>query len=382
MIADPLAVFLVLALIVYAAVHLERRSRVVRSLGSVLTAIVITAVLSNVGILPARSETYDVLGGVGVNLGIALILMGVDVKTLIRAGPAMLGAFALGAIGTAVGAIAGGLLLSGAIGPETWKLAGQYTGTYIGGGVNFVAVGAGLETSAEIFGAAVAADHVTTALWMAASLIAPVVLAQVWGRNARAAKAPGDAAPVSDPVDTEFTTTGRSVTLLDTAAVLLIATAALFVAEMIGRHVPSVPTVLWLTTFALIVAQIGPVRRLAGGPVWGNYLLHLFLAGLGAQSIIREIVRVGPAVFYYTLIVVGIHGLLLFGVGRMLRLDLATLTVASQANVGGPASAMAIATARGYQDRVVPGVAVGLLGYAVGNYTGFAVAGLMRTLVG
>lgn len=88
------------------------------------------------------------------------------------------------------------------------------------------------------------------------------------------------------------------------------------------------------------------------------------------------------AVFYYTLIVVGIHGLLLFGVGRMLRLDLATLTVASQANVGGPASAMAIATARGYRDHVVPGVAVGLLGYAVGNYTGFAVAGVMRTLVG
>ncbi|MCH7876430.1 MAG: DUF819 family protein [Gemmatimonadetes bacterium] len=68
----------------------------------------------------------------------------------------------------------------------------------------------------------------------------------------------------------------------------------------------------------------------------------------------------GPAVFYFTLIVVGLHGLLLFGVGRLLRLDLRTLTVASQANVGGPASAMAIATA--------------------GNYAGFAVAGIMRTL--
>ncbi len=141
-----------------------------------------------------------------------------------------------------------------------------------------------------------------------------------------------------------------------------------------------VPPVLWLTTLTLAAAQIGPVRRLSGGPVLGNYLLHLFLAGLGAQSIVREILRVGPAVFYFTLIVVGLHGLLLFGVGRLLRLDLRTLTVASQANVGGPASAMAIATARGYSDLIVPGVAVGLLGYAVGNYAGFAVAGIMRTL--
>lgn len=36
--------------------------------------------------------------------------------------------------------------------------------------------------------------------------------------------------------------------------------------------------------------------------------------------------------------------MLLFGVGRMIRLDLPTLAVASQANVGGPASAMALAT--------------------------------------
>jgi uncharacterized membrane protein len=94
-----------------------------------------------------------------------------------------------------------------------------------------------------------------------------------------------------------------------------------------------------------------------------------------------EILRVGPAVFYYTLIVVGLHGVLLFGVGRLLRLDLRTLAIASRANVGGPASTMAVATAPGFHDRVVPGVAVGLLGYAVGNHAGLAVAGFMRTLL-
>ncbi len=45
----------------------------------------------------------------------------------------MLAAFGIGAVGTAAGAITGGLLLSGLVGPETWKLAGQFTGTYTGG---------------------------------------------------------------------------------------------------------------------------------------------------------------------------------------------------------------------------------------------------------
>jgi uncharacterized membrane protein len=56
--------------------------------------------------------------------------------------------------------------------------------------------------------------------------------------------------------------------------------------------------------------------------------------------------------------------------------------VASQANVGGPASAIALATARGYTDRLLPGMAVGLLGYAVGNYSGLAIASLMRGVLG
>jgi uncharacterized membrane protein len=43
---------------------------------------------------------------------------------------------------------------------------------------------------------------------------------------------------------------------------------------------------------------------------------------------------------------------------------------------------MAMATARGYGERLLPGVAVGLLGYAVGNYVGLLVAGLVRGILG
>lgn len=384
MIGDPFAVFLVIALVVLLSIWLEERVRAIRAAGSVLTAIVLGAVLSNAGVLPAVSPAYDILGGIVVSLGIALILLGVDVQSVIRAGPGMLAAFVLGGIGTITGAVAGGLLLRDAVGPETWKLAGQYTGTYIGGGVNMVAVGRGVETSAELFSAAVAADNVTTALWMAVCLVLPVALGRFW-RAAGAAEAAGaaggtDAGAVGAATG-EFTATARAMTLRDAAALVVIAFACIWASERLAERIP-VPAVLWLTTIALLLAQLKPVQRLAGGPMLGNYALHLFLAALGAQSIVREIARVGPAVFWFTLLVVGVHGLVLFGAGRLFRLDLPTLTVASQANVGGPASAMALATARGYGDRVVPGVAVGLLGYAVGNYAGFAVAGVMRGWIG
>lgn len=389
-IGDPLAVFVVLAAVVFISIWLETHVKAAKILGSVLLAIVGAAVLSNIGVLPSSSPTYDYLGGVGVNIGIALILLGVDVRSVVSAGPRMLGAFTLGAVGTVVGALIGAALLSGAIGPETWKLAGQYTGTYIGGGVNMVAVGRGLETDPDVFGAAIAADNVTTAVWMIVCFGLPGVVGRWWDTSAqRPARATvGDSLKSEShppPIQTSkvqthsFISSERIVHLPDAAALVLLAGFAVLASRLIANVVPQIPQVLWLTSIVLIAAQLKPIRDLSGGPLWGNYILHLFLAGIGAQSILAEIARVGPAILYFTLVVVGVHGLFLFGLGRLVRLDLPTLAVASQANVGGPASAMALATARGYGDRLLPGIAVGLLGYAVGNYAGFAVAHFVRT---
>jgi len=91
---------------------------------------------------------------------------------------------------------------------------------------------------------------------------------------------------------------------------------------------------------------------------------------------------IGLPIDYFAFITVAVHGLIIFGCGRLVGLDLKTLAVASQAAVGGPASAMALATARGYTDRLLPGVAVGLVGYAAGNYLGLAVAFLIRGALG
>jgi uncharacterized membrane protein len=77
-------------------------------------------------------------------------------------------------------------------------------------------------------------------------------------------------------------------------------------------------------------------------------------------------------------VVVGVHGLVVFGIGRLARMDVGTLAVASQAAVGGPSSALAVAVSREWKGLVLPGIIVGLLGYALGNYLGFGVAYLVR----
>jgi uncharacterized membrane protein len=383
-IQDPLAHFLALAAVVHLALYLEARSHVCKSLGAGLVAILLGMVLSNSGVIPGESYAYEFLRGSGVGAGVVLILMSVDVRSVRQAGPRMLAAFGLGALGTVVGAITAATLLGGRIGPETWKLTGQYTGTYIGGGMNFAALGQAFHTSGDLFSAAIAADVVVTAIWMMACLAAPVLLGR--GGGARVAPLRSPKRPTQEKyavgLDLLLYESGKSLLLSETAALVAIAVGALWLSDRLAALFPPFPAVLWLTTLALAAAQVPALKRLPGGAMIGNYLLLLFLASNGAQSVIANIVRVGPNVFYFASLTVAVHGLIQFGVGRLLRFDAGTLAVASQANVGGSASAMAMASARGYLDRLLPGVAVSLLGYAIGNYAGFAVAALVRNWLG
>ena len=383
MISDPRTTLFVLTIVVVVALVLEKRVALCRSFGAAFVCLITGMVLSNIGLLPGSSPTYDFLMGPGVSIGIALILFNVNVRSVLEAGPRMLAAFGLGAAGTAIGATVGALMLSGLVGPETWKLAGQFTGTYTGGGVNFAALGRALDTSPDLFSAAIAADVMLTAIWMATCLAVPVLLGR---KRADVAATPTsktqDDSSQPPTLEKALSSTGRPMEIADAAALMALAIGTVWGAGQLANLLPVLPEVLWLTTLVLVVAQIPAVKAIAGGALFGNYLILLFLAGNGAQSVVANIIAVGPAVFYFALITVAVHGAVIFGLGMLFRIDLPTLAVASQANVGGAASAMAIAGARGYADRLLPGVAVGLLGYAIGNYTGFAVARLVSGLLG
>lgn len=404
MITNPTAVFALLAAAVALAIILEERTKTFRALGSALVGILLGMLLSNTGILPGESVAYDFLGGPAVSAGIILILLTVDIRSVLQAGPRMLAAFTLGGIGSAIGASTAAFFLVDSIGDETWKLAGQYTATYTGGGVNFAAVGAALDTSGELFAAGIAADVTMTAIWMATCLTVPVIFASLDRKEARVVAEEGIAgtdgsAGVSEThpggperVESEdggtaslhqmlYSSVG-SIGLLDLAMMAMIVLGTLWASDWLGAALAPMPSVLFLTTIALVLAQVPQVRALKGAGVIGNYLVLIFLASNGAMSVLANIVVIGPPIVYFALATVLVHGIVIFGVGRLVGLDLKTLAVASQANVGGPASAMALAAARGYTDRLLPGVAVGLVGYAAGNYLGLFVAAVMRGVIG
>ncbi len=393
MIDDPLTLTALIAAVTALAFWLDRRVAFLSKVGASLMVIILGAALSNTGLVPDDSPVYHGIEGPVTSLAVAYLLLGVRLGDLKDVGPQMVGLFLVAAAGTALGAIAGGVFFAATLGDVTWKLAGAFTGTYTGGSLNFAAVGKGLEIPASTFAAAAAADALTTAIWLGVVLSVPVLLMRATAPSDPSA-APGpspDAAPspvaatdppgAADPIAHPFWDRA-AISLFDLVALAAIGMAVLAVARLAARSIGLVPEILWLTTVALALGQIPRVRRLQGAQQLGNLGLHLFFAVIGIRSLVAAIAQVGAEVFFYTLVVVAIHGIFLYSIGRMLRGSLPMMAVVSQAAIGGPSTAMAVAVARGWPALALPGIAVGLLGYALGNYAGFGIAYLVRGMLG
>ncbi len=362
---DPLAVLAVLVGLVVACHALERRFPWARRIGASLLVIASGALLSNLGLVPQRSAAYEAVAGPVTSLAIVWLLLAVDLRDLARAGGRMLSAFAIATTGTLAGAFVAALLFRSTFAQETWKLAGVLTATYSGGSLNFVAVGREVGLTGALFAATAASDNVLTTLWMGWCLAAPLLFAA-------GAKAAADE-KTPHPLQADL-----PMRVHDLAVLVLLGLAVVQAGRWLAARFPAVPEVLWLTTLALALAQLPAMRRQRGALPLGVLALDLFLGVIGVHSRFGEIAEVGPRVFYMTATVVAVHGVWSLGWGRLARLELPAILVASQAAIGGPSTALALAVARGWRDLLLPGVLVGLLGYALGNYAGLAVAALVR----
>ena len=134
-----------------------------RKYSGVMLPITAAIILANLRIIPTSAPAYDVVWDYLVPIAIPLLLFQADLKRIVReSGPTLI-AFVIGSAAVVAGSIVGVSLLD--LGPKEPELAGIFTGTYIGGGMNFFAVAdaTGMQGH-SLLAAAYAADNVITNL--------------------------------------------------------------------------------------------------------------------------------------------------------------------------------------------------------------------------
>ncbi|MCH8246979.1 MAG: DUF819 family protein [Bacteroidetes bacterium] len=386
MISEPLAILAVLLFAIYLSLKMVKRYVWAERMSTILWVIFISAIFSNVGLIPTDAALYGSIIGFTVPFAVCVILLTVSLKEILKAGRAMLSAFVLASIGTVLGVVIATLtldsFLADILAGEGWKLAGPYTGTFIGGSLNFFALWEGLQIgNPDLLAAANAVDNLSLfplyALWVAV----PTALAGKWVVSKKWEVKKSDFESANE-VEHKPTLDPLHVVTLFLLAIAVMAVSHWIKVEIVDQYFPAMPSILIVTTLALILAQIGPIRRLKGAWEIGDLAFFLFFAAVGALINFYQAIILSPILFLYVMIIMVVHFAFLFGTGMLFKMDLGVLTIASVATKGGPAVVLPVAEMKGWRHLVLSGIIIAMLGYAVGNYIGYAVAQGLRLVLG
>ncbi len=374
-IENPVYVLTVLCLMVLLSLY-AAKTKWGKPMGAALLVIVFTAVVANLRLIPSASNSiplYDAIFSYLAPISIFFLLLGASIRSIKMAGGPMIGLFLIGSVATVVGILASWYLIApqNVLGDDGKILAGMLTGTYTGGSVNFnaVALAYDFQERGTLYAGAIAVDNVITAIWVVVTIAFPALLRRFFKDRKISA-----ASTEKDKTETD------TINLESLGWLLFMGLSAFLVSEFISTLIPGIPSIITLSTIGIILAQTSFVSQLKGGHTLGLYLVYLFLAVIGAYCEINSVIalkEVGLTLFLFTAVAVLIHGCIIIILGGFTFKDWDMVSIASQANIGGGTSAIALAETFNRKELILPAILVGTLGNALGTYLGFLVVSIL-----
>lgn len=373
-ITNPIYVLSILCFMVILSVY-AGKTKIGKQLGgAALLVILFTAVVANFKFIPSASnsiELYDIIFKYIAPISIFYLLLNVNITSIKKAGLPMVGLFVLGSIATTIGILISWFLLSPQeiLGDDGKIIAGMLTGTYTGGSVNFnaIALEYGFQKKGFLYAGTIAVDNVVTAIWIMVTLAIPMFLNKIWNSNVK----------LNTKVDlnTEEANNDK-IDSKSLAWLIFLGIGAYYISNIISENFIKIPSILILTTIGILLAQTKFIAKIKGSQTLGLYLVYLFLAVIGAYcelSAVSQLQEVGATLLIFTSLAVLIHGLVFIFIGGLFYRDWEMISIASQANIGGGASAIALAESFDRKELILPAILVGSLGNALGTYLGFLV---------
>jgi len=348
--------------------------------------------LNNFGVIPSTdSPVYSGLSNFVLPAFIVLMLIKVDVPAAVRVMGKGVLVMLMGSAGVVVGAVVSYAIVHRWLAPDAWTGVGALAGSWLGGTGNMAAVSEMLETPPEQFGLAVITDNVIYLIWL------PILLGSknVADRFNKWTRVPEGRLKMMDSAASANLEQERVPEMRDYIYLAAIAIGVTWLSTLLAARIfsvmqasyPALQTILnestWrillLTTLSLTLSTTR-ISTLPNATALGTAMIYVFVAGMGARASIEGLGQ-APAFLLGGLIWILIHGAFCVLGAKIFRVDVSSAAIASAANIGAAASAPIVAAF--HRPSLVPvSILMALIGYALGNYLGWAAGHLARIVAG
>ena len=372
------------------SIYLEQKYDWASKVSGMIIALVGALIFSNLKIIPTESVVYDNVWSYVVPLAITLLLYQCNVKKILKESGSILVLFLISSVGTMIGAAIGYVALNRHI-PSLGHLAGAMTGTYIGGSVNLAGIASSFDVPGELLSAAVVSDNLLMALYFFVLIAIPsmnlfrskfshphidevesmdikegeTAASSYWGSKEVSLK------DIALSIGSAFIIVAISNNLASLLASVIPTTNAFFkiLNTLLGNQY------LIITTITMICATAKPsfFGNLGGAQEIGTFLIYMFFVVIGVPASISSILFNSPLLLVFCLIIVASNMIVTFSAAHVFKFNLEDAILASNACIGGPTTAAAMAVSKSWSKLIAPIMLIGTLGYVIGNYCGILI---------
>ncbi|KPK84665.1 MAG: hypothetical protein AMS27_09300 [Bacteroides sp. SM23_62_1] len=374
--------------------YLSNKYPIVKKIGPVIICYSTGLILGNVGIMPDNATKYqDVLNNIVIVFAIPLLLFSLDVKSWLRMAGKTFLSLILGLVSVLVMVVLSFFLFREKL-PELWKVGGMLIGLYSGGTPNLAAIKIALNVDPETY----ILTHTSDLVIGTFVLLFLITIAQKTFLLFMRPFKTSDLDLMENSADVykgEFESYDSIFTpkiffpLLKALGLVAIIFGVSFLLSKISLHYGLVKNastmemtiiILGITTFGIIASLSPDINKIEKTFQLGMYFILVFCVVVSSMADIRSFSFSSWPIFVCILLAV-VGALILHGIlSWIFDIDVDNFLIISTALCMSPAFVPVVAGALKNRFIIIPGLVIGIIGFAIGNYLGVLVALLLKQM--
>ncbi|MCU4175543.1 DUF819 family protein [Carboxylicivirga sp. N1Y90] len=382
MIGAKLFLLFLYVLLPALAIYLCEKYQFLNRIGSVVLCYVFGLVLGPLGASSSEFHNLlEILMSICVPLAIPLLLFSSNVKEWRKLAVQPFYSLLFAMLAVIISVALGYLIFNGRSIEGFDKVGGMLVGIYSGGTPNLASLKLILDVDEDVYLAIHSYDMAIGAVYLFILMSFGQRLFQLILPKYTKSDLPVEASDSNSSLISLLkgkSTRGKLITVLFVTVVMVAVAGGVML--LMPESAQMVVFIFLITAFGIFGSSMKTIRTTEGSFDMGMYLILIFSIVVSSKVEINNFTNINPSIFYYITFVVFTSLILHVFLARLRKIDVDTVIITSTALICSPPFVPVVAGSLRNRNIIVPGLTIGLIGYAVGNYLGYLMSLLLTLL--